>query len=187
MLGEPDITRRRAPQRLSISLDDESVKLIEKFQLKFKTSKADVIRRALRCYNEIEEAGGPPLDYIRAYIDFLAKGEHVIVDVDHWRTIFNEIGEGSKKFWDEVHRIGDNHRAEYCDKGLRSVREILDYVEKANWYKLSADSEHGYTLVLNVPESKKFVKTFFEGLFSAYPQIIEITEGFGKIRINVVT
>jgi len=118
------------------------------------------------------------------YIDFLAKGEHTICDVDHWKCLFEEIGEGSKKFWDEVYRIGEMHRDEYADKGLKSVGDILEYVEKTNWYRLSIDSENSFTLILTVPQSRRFVRTFFEGLFRPL-QNVDITDTYGKIRINI--
>ena len=178
--------RRHPPVRLSISLDEESVTLIEKLQRKHKTSKADIIRRAVRYLNVTEEKGGVPLDTCRVYLDFLSRGEHVIVDVEHWRALFSEIGSGSDEFWKEVREIGRQHWREYYDKGLRDVREILGYVEKTNWYKLSVDSERGFTLILSVPEAKRFVRSFFEGLFDASTHNVEITENHGKIRVTIM-
>lgn len=174
---------RRVPKRLTVSLDEESLKLIEELQFKYKTSKGDVVRRAVHFYNEFDRLG-IPLQTLRVYVDFLAKGEHVICDVDHWKTLFEEIGEGSKKFWDEVYKIGEMHRDEYADKGLKSVREILEYVEKTNWYRLSVDSENSFTLVLNVPQARRFMRTFFEGLFRPLLNV-DIADTYGKIRINV--
>ena len=190
LIGKPNIKRRkmnsstrRVPKRLTVSLDEESLKLIEESQFKHKTSKADVVRRAVHFYNEFDRVG-VPLQALRAYMDFLAKGEHTICDVDLWEALFEEIGEGSKKFWDEVYKIGEMHRDEYADKGLKSVREILEYVEKANLYRLSVDSENSFTLILTVPKSRRFVRTFFEGLFRSLLNV-DITDTYGKIRINV--
>jgi len=61
---------------------------------------------------------------------------------------------------------------------------FLEYVEKTNWYKLNIDSKQSFTLVLATLESTKFIKTFFEGFFSKYPQRVEITEEYMKLRIN---
>jgi hypothetical protein len=49
------------------------------------------------------------LDHIQIYIDYLAKMEHVIVDIANWKSIFSEIGNGSEKFWNEVYQIGVEH------------------------------------------------------------------------------
>lgn len=173
-------------ERLSVSLDEKSLTFLKRYLSKYNTSKADILRRALQCLDNVEEATEEvPLENIRVYIDYLAKMEHVIVDIAHWRAIFSEIGEGSEGFWDEVYKIGEEHRKEYHDKGLREVRQILEYVEKTNWYKLSVDSENSYTLILAASEAGRFVKTFFEGFFKDFPKNVEITEEHKKIRINI--
>lgn len=173
-------------ERLSVSLDEKSISTIKKYLTKYNTSQADIIRRALNCLETIEDATEKaPLQDILTYIDYLANKEHLILDIAHWKSIFTEIGEGSKKFWDEVYTIGDAHREEYFDKGIRDVKQVLEYVEKTNWYKLNIGSKQSFTLVLAVLESTKFIKTFFEGFFSNYPQRVEITEEYMKLRINV--
>lgn len=173
-------------ERLSVSLDEKSILTIKKYLTKYNTSQADIIRRALNCLETIEDATEKaPLQDILTYIDYLANKEHLIIDIAHWKSIFAEIGEGSKKFWDEVYTIGDAHRREYFDKDIREVEQILKYVEKTNWYKLNIDSKKSFTLVLAALESTKFIKTFFEGFFSKYPQRVEITEEYMKLRINV--
>ncbi|RLG57244.1 MAG: CopG family transcriptional regulator [Hadesarchaea archaeon] len=177
---------RHPPIRLTISLDEETANLLAKLQHQYNSSKAEVIRKAVNYLDVVEEKGGASLDACKAYLDFLCKGEHIIVDVEHWKAIFSEIGEGSDGFWREVRDVGRHHWQEYYDKGLREVKDILEYVEKANWYRLSVDSSRAFTLILNVREAKRFVRTFFEGLFDASPHKVEITEGRGKIRINVM-
>jgi len=172
-------------ERLSISLDEKSSSILNKYLSKYGTSKADIIRKALDCLETMEETvEETSLENILAYVDYLAEGEHLIVDIAHWKSIFIEIGEGSKKFWDEVYKIGDSHRREYSDKGVKEVEQILRYIEKTNWYKLNVDSEKSFTLVLTALESARFIKTFFEGFFSNYPQKIKITEEYMKIRVN---
>lgn len=164
-------------ERLSVSLDEKSLSIIEEYLSKYNVSKAGIIRKALQCLKNMEELREKiPLENIMTYIDYLANMEHIIVDVAHWKSIFSEIGKGSEKFWDEVYKIGEAHTKEYYDKGLRDVEQILRYIEKTNWYKL----------ILTVSESSKFIKTFFEGFFSKFPQKIEISEGYKKIRIKLI-
>lgn len=174
-------------ERLSVSLDEKSLSIIEEYLSKYNVSKAGIIRKALQCLKNMEELREKiPLENIMTYIDYLANMEHIIVDVAHWKSIFSEIGKGSEKFWDEVYKIGEAHTKEYYDKGLRDVEQILRYIEKTNWYKLNIDSENSYTLILTVSESSKFIKTFFEGFFSKFPRKIEISEGYKKIRIKLI-
>ncbi len=174
-------------ERLSISLNNESSKIIQKYLPKYQGSKADLIRRALIYLDKCEEIQ-ETVDFktIEAYIDYLGKLEHVIVDISHWKVIFNEIGTGSSKFWDEIYRIGEEHRKEYYDKGIRNIRMVLEHVEKTNWYKLNVDSEDCYTLILTVTEAGKFVKNFLTGFFKDYPRKVEISDEGKKIRIRVI-
>lgn len=173
-------------KRICAKFDDEALAILEKYQTKYKGSTANLLRRALQCLKICEEMQEKaPREYIKAYIDYLAKMEHVIVDIAHWKVIFSEIGEGSEKFWNEIHTIGEEHLKEYQDKGLKTVKQMLEYVEKTNWYRLSVDSENSFTLILTVSEASKFVKIFFEGLFENYPRRVEFIEEFKKIRIRV--
>jgi len=172
--------------RLSVSLNDKSLAIIQKYLTKYDTSQADIIRRALYWMDIIEETTQKvSVENILTYVDYLSNSEHLILDIAHWRAIFIEIGDGSKKFWDDIYKTGDFHRKEYFDKGIRDIRQILKYVEKTNWYTLKEDSKNSFTLVLAIPESARFIKTFFDGFFSNYPQKVEIAEEYMKLRINV--
>ncbi len=173
-------------RRITTNLDEESLAILDKYHAKYKGSTASLLRRALKCLKNCEEMQEKaPDEYIQAYIGYLAKMEHVIVDITHWKSIFTEIGEGSEKFWNEIYKVGEQHLKEYQDKGLRTVRQILEYVEKTNWYKLSIDSENSFTLILAVSEAGKFVKMFFEGVFKNYPKKVEIVAGTKKILVRV--
>ncbi len=172
-------------KRICINFDDESLAVIEKY--KCEGSMANLFRRAIKYLKFCEEAQEKAsLEKITVYIDFLTKMEHVILDIADGKAIFSEIGEGSEKFWGEIQKIGEEHLKEYQDKGLRTIKQMLEYVEKTNWYKLSTDSEDTYTLILTVSEASKFVKTFFEGLFKNYSRKVEIIEESKKIRIRVM-
>ena len=173
-------------ERLSVSLDEESVNIINQYLPKYKGSKANLIRRALEALKEHQEIQNKvTFDTIKTYVDYLASMEHVIVDIAHWKSIFTEIGDGSQQFWKEVYDIGTEHWKEYYDKGIRNVQDTLRYVEKTNWYKLNEDSENSYTLILTVSEASRFVATFFQGFFSRYTRNVEIREDYKKIRIRV--
>ena len=173
-------------ERLSVSLDEESLSIIEKYLPKYRGSKADIIRRALQYLKEYEETQEKtPLTTIRIYIEYLAQMEHVIVDIAHWKAIFSEIGEGSEEFWDEVYKIGEEHRKEYSDRGIKNIQKVLEYIEKTNWFKLNVDSEYSFTLILTVSEAGRFVKTFLEGFFKNYSRDVEIVGEHKKIRINI--
>ena len=120
-------------RRLCAYFDDESLEIIDKYIEKYKGSTASLLRKALLCLKSHEEAEEKvSWESIIAYVDFLAKKEHVIVDIAHWKAIFSEIHEDSEVFWEEVYKIGEEHLNEYYDKGLKNIRDILEYVEKTN-------------------------------------------------------
>jgi hypothetical protein len=172
-------------QRLSISLNEKSVGIIKKYQEKYDTSQSEIIRKALSYLEAMEETTEKtPLDTVLAYVRYLADKEHLIIDIAQWKAIFIEIGDGSKKFWEDVTKIGDFHRKEYNDKGIVDPEQILKIMENTNWYSLKKDSKNSFTLVLAVSESARFVKTFFEGFFNKYPKKVDIQEESMKIRIN---
>ena len=174
-------------KRLSVSLDEESIGIINEYLPKYKGSKANLIRKALETLKNHENLQKKvPFTTIETYVDYLASMEHVIVDIAHWKAIFTEINEGSNRFWNEVHDIGAEHWKEYYDKGIRTVQSTLEYVEKTNWYKLNIDSENSFTLILTVSEASRFVATFFKGFFSRHPKNIEIREDYKKIRIRII-
>ena len=138
-------------KRLCAYFDDESTAIIEKYEKKYGGSTAAILRKALQCLKNNEEAQEKTSwENIIAYVDFLANMEHVILDIAHWKLIFTEIGKGSEKFWEEMRRIGEEHTKEYYDKGLKNIKDILEYVEKTNWYRLSIDSDTSFTLILGI-------------------------------------
>jgi hypothetical protein len=175
-------------ERLSISLNEKSVNILKKYQEKYDTSQADIIRRALNYFETMEKVTEKTsLDNIVSFAELLADREHLIIDIAHWKSFFIEIGEGSKKFWDDVYKIGDFHRKEYADRGLLEPDKILKYMEKTNWFTLKQDSKNNFTLILAVSESAKFIKTFFQGFFNNYQKKVNIQEEYMKIRISFST
>ena len=101
-------------ERLTISLDKESTDIINTHLSKYHGSKADIIRKALHYFQEIEQLEEKtPMKTIRIYLDYLANMEHVIVDIALWKAIFHEIQKGSDEFWDDVYHIGQEHQKDF--------------------------------------------------------------------------
>ncbi len=177
--------KKRLHERMSVSLDPESVELLEKLQAHYGTSKSGVIRDALKYLNVITEKGDVSVDSLRAYLDLLVNGDHVILDVENWNSLFSDVEEFPEEFWDKVYEIGKQHWDVYYDKGLQDVEDILNYIENTNWYSLSKDSEGVFTLVLKERSSKKFVRLFLKGIFDGSHQDVELSESYRKIRVHV--
>jgi hypothetical protein len=172
--------------RLTVSLDNDSEVIVDSISKKYGLNKTGVVRKALKLLDQQEKLNKTcSTDTIQAYCEFLENKDHIILDVDHWDAFFNEIDEGSEKFWDAVYEIGVEHQKEYHNKGIRTVREILSFVEKTNWYILNEDSDKSFTLILNLSISGKFVEHFFKGFFLHHPQEVTIKRGARKIRVTI--
>ena len=171
--------------RTSIALDKKTWEILQILIRKKNTTASDIIRRALTMYFEVENATNKiSPDATKIYTDFLADGEHVIVDIEHWAAIWEELNEkASEKFWKEIERSGFEHGIQYKNKGLTDVYDILRYMEVGNFFKIKIDAEGCYTLVLSTHTEQKFLKIFLENIFKAQGIKAEIRESFGKLRI----
>ena len=170
--------------RLSVSLNDETEDLIEKLQDELGTSKAEVVRRAVKLFDAVGGKDGPDDHCLKVYVDLLSKGGHVVVDRDIWRLLSREIEGGSESLWEGVREVGEHHWDQMADKGVEDPEEVLEYVEKDNLYELRKESENSFTLLLRVPESRELVEEFLEGIFGKSPHSFEIDSSQGKVMVR---
>jgi hypothetical protein len=177
----------KAPVRITISLDSETAALFEKLRKETKLSQSGVFRRALRFYSEnrklIDEYGS---ERIKIYVDMLASGEHIILDVDHF-LLFLKLIESSPdkdKFWEDHLRVAKSH-AEQLPSKVPTAEELLKRLEACNFFKINKVSEEEFTLVLYSDLTKKFIKTFLEVVLSRMGYNVEIKEDFAKLRVKV--
>ena len=175
------------PVRITIALDKETNRLFEKLKAESKLSKSGLIRRALHFYSEnkevIDEHGS---ERINTYVDMLAHGEHIILDIDHF-LLFLKLIESSPekdKFWEDHQRVARAHAEEFVKK-FRTPEEVLQRLEACNFYKLRKTSEGEYTLVTDEP-MKKFMKTFLEEVFAGLGFKAEVKEDFAKLRVKAI-
>ncbi len=175
----------RKTVRTSIALDKRTQEMLEILMKKKNTTASEIIRRAINLYFEFENATTKiSPDVTKIYTDFLANGEHVIVDIEHWTAIWEELNEkASERFWKIIERTGYEHGIQYMNKGLRNVYDILRYMEVGNYFRIKIDGEGCYTLILSTHVEQKFLKIFLENLFKAQGCEVEIIEGYGKLRI----
>ena len=73
------------PTRITVAFDKTTADLLEKISTEAQVSQSEVMRRALKFYNENKALEDPTTKKkILAYTDMLLNGEHIILDVDHW-------------------------------------------------------------------------------------------------------
>lgn len=170
-------------ERLSISIDNKIKQKLDEMRRKKNKSSSEVVRDLINFGHELMKTD-VDIESIQIWVDYLAKRQHMILDIEHWRVIFSEIEQiEDENFWKQMEEIGLSHAFQYKMKGLDNVDKILRYVEKANWYEIKEEGNGVYTLILNDLKIKKFVKIFLEKVFDGQGIKARIAEGFGKLIV----
>ncbi len=177
-----------APTRVTIALDPETTRLFEELKTETRLSQSGLIRRALQFYSEnkklIDRHG---TKRINTYVDMLAEGEHVILDIDHL-LMFLKLVENSpdkEKFWQDHKKVADSH-SEHLTEKIKKPLDFLERLEACNFFKLSRTSDTEYTLILYADVTKRFVKTLIEDVLAGMGFKVEIKEDLAKLRLRVL-
>ncbi len=173
------------PVRITIAIDEDMLEILNKMKEKFKISQSELIRRALKFYNdyyEIIQQVSP--DQLITYLEMLPNGEHVILDIDHW-LIMLKLVENIDEFWKVHEEIAIAH-AETLPRQLKSPLELLKRLEACNFFSLSIESGNNFTLILGSDLPKKFLRIFIEKVVESMGYEVEIKEGISKLRIKLI-
>jgi hypothetical protein len=177
-----------SPTRVTIALDPQTSKLFEELKAETKLSQSGLIRKALQFYSENKKLmDRHGTDRINTYVDMLADGEHVILDIDHF-FMFLKLVEGSgkaEKFWEDHKKVAQSH-GEHLTPKVKSPEDFLERLEACNFFKLSKNSDSEFTLILYSDITKKFVKTLVEDVLVEMGHNIEIKEDLAKLRLKVL-
>jgi len=175
------------PTRITVAFDQPTANLLEKLSREAELSQSEIMRRAIKFYNENIALTDPNVrKKITLYMDMLMNGEHVILDVDHW-LLFLRLVEASpeaEKFWDEHRKVAQSHRDQLKSK-VRTAEEVLRRLETCNFFRMTKDSEKDFTLVLGSELPKRFVKITIEEFFLAVGIKAEIKENLAKMSVVV--
>jgi hypothetical protein len=175
------------PTRITVAFDQPTANLLEKISKDTELSQSEIMRRALKFYNENKTLTDPEIRRkAYAYMDLLLGGEHIILDVDHW-LLFLQLIESSpdkEKFWAEHKTVARSHK-EQLNNRVHSADELLKRLEICNFYRLTKNSEREYTLVFGSELPKKFVRVFLEEFFSAMAIKAEIKENLTKLIVTI--
>jgi hypothetical protein len=175
------------PTRVTVAFDKTTADLLEKISADAQVSQSEVMRRAIKFYNENKALeDGATKKKIFAYSDMLLNGEHVIVDVDHWLMFLSLIATSPEreKFWSEHRELARAHWEQLKTK-VHSAEEMLSRLEICNFYRLTKNAPNDYTLVLVSETSKDFIRIFLEEYFSAMGVKAEIKENLTKLRVTI--
>ncbi|HOT07238.1 MAG: Ribbon-helix-helix protein, copG family [Methanosaeta sp. PtaB.Bin039] len=178
----------KAPERITIALDEETARLFKKMKEEMGISQSELMRESLKFYGKHRSL----FDFVEdkkvyTHAEMLSAGEHVILDIDHWLLFLNfvESHPDREKFWG-LHREVCQAHAEQFKHKLFNAESILRRLEACNLFKLSKGQNGEFTLVLSSDLAKKFVKLEVEEIFKGMGLVVEIKEDFGKLRLKVI-
>lgn len=172
-------------ERLTISIDSNIRSILSEYKKSTGKSHSEIVREAIKNYFS---NNGKKYDEgtTRLYQEMLAKGEHVILDIDHWilfLKIVNGMGEGD--FWKDHKAVAMSHGEQFLQSGL-SAMDILRRLEVCNFFTLNAHSSRIFTLILTSEVTKGFIKTFIEEVFNEMGFKFEVKEDYSKLRVIIL-
>jgi hypothetical protein len=176
------------PTRITVAFDQSTASLLEKISKETELSQSEIMRRALRFYNENKVMLDPVIrKKTYAYMDLLLSGEHVILDVDHWLLFLNliESSPEQEKFWSAHRAVAQSHKEQLKSK-VHTAADVLTRLETCNFFRMAKNSEKDFTLILGSEVPKKFVKILIEEFFSAIGVKAEIKENLAKLNATIM-
>jgi len=174
----------KKPIRVTVALDEESYEIFNRLRDEMRVSQSELIRRVLKFYSIYRELERYESEKIKIYVEMLAEGEHVILDIDHWVTFlrFIETHPERDEFW-KIHReIAKAHAEQFMG---RSAGYILGRLEACNFFRVNKVAENEWTLILGNEITKNFIKIFLEEVFSGIGIKAEIKEDLTKLRVRI--
>jgi hypothetical protein len=170
--------------RTTIALDEESANILEKLAKEMGVSYSTLVRLALKLFPQ--HGSTKDLENMKLWSSLLSKGEHIILDIDHWLLFLRYIESSEKKesFYSEGKKIAKSH-AEQLAKITPTPEGYLKRLEACNFYRLNKDSEDEYTLVLNSDLAKRFVKELISETLTEMGFNLEIKEDLMKLRVKI--
>lgn len=175
----------KSPIRVTISFDEPTYQNFESLKKDLRVSQSEVIRRAIKFYYENRcSMGSIDGEKAKEYIDMLAEGEHVILDVDHWLLFLKTIESSADQadFWDTHRGIARSH-AEQLAKKITTPEALLRRLESCNFFKISQSGDKEYTLLTGPGIQRRFIREFLEETFAGMGFGAIIKEDYSKLRV----
>lgn len=172
--------------RITIALDDETQKILEKLAKEVGLSQSALVRSALKFFAQNRESA-KDFGSMKLWSSLLMKSEHIILDIDHWLLFLKYIESHGKKdaFYEECKKVSKSH-AEQLSKVTTTPEEYLRRLEACNLYKMNKDSDGEYTLVLTSNLSKRFMKELISETLSDMGFDVSIKEDLMKLRVRIM-
>jgi predicted transcriptional regulator len=173
----------RGLTRITIAVDDETLEVLKRIARGTELSYSAIVRSAVKSFSPgtPEEA-----ERLRIWSNMLSKGEHVILDVDHYLLFLKYVESSPRKeaFYREGVKVALSH-AEQLLKTIKTPEDYLKRLEACNLFKLVRGADGEYTLVLSSELSKRFIKELVSTTMSGMGFKFQIKEDLAKLRVEV--
>ncbi len=171
--------------RITVVVDEETFKRLKEIKEKENISLNRIIKHAINLYLKYKDMGN--IDKINIYFDMLLKGEHIILDIDHWLVMLKLIKKynAMKEFLEEHRKIAIAHGEQLREK-LNDAEDFFKRLEACNFFKYIKDRDNVYTLVLNHEDYKEFIKILVEEVLKHMGYNIRIKEDILKLRVYLI-
>jgi len=171
-------------KRISVALDPETFDALYSIIKRRRQTISEVVRSAIMHYYEKESRGYSDIENLEICAELLAGGGHVVVDLELWIAMLNELNDkASEEFWRTTRKEGYRHGIYYKNVGITNLEDVLRHSQVKNWYKLRAE-KNCYLLIFSAQAIRNFLRTYLEGLFEALSVDVDITEGMRSFMIT---
>ncbi len=176
---------KKKNERLTVNLDPESMERLDDLQSELRTSKSEVVRRALKYQEVVLEKEDLSPDELETILDLRLRPDNLLFDIGIFQAFLEEIGEPSEDLKEELREIGRQFYSNYCAIGIAEPIKCLKRLERTNLYRLIVDSENNYTIVPIIPELGEYLKIFFKGYLNASDLSVNVIMDRHKVRIRI--
>ncbi|MBS3781349.1 MAG: ribbon-helix-helix protein, CopG family [Candidatus Thermoplasmatota archaeon] len=177
--------KTKGNERVTVNLDPESLERLEKIESELRTSKSEVVRRALEYLEIVLEKDNLSPEDLDTILDLRMRPDNLLFDIGIFQAFLEEIDEPSENLKEELKEIGGEFYTSYCEKGIAEPMKCLSRLEKTNLYRLIIESENNFTIIPMIPDMAEYLKTFLEGYIENSNISAELKMDKHKIRLRV--
>ncbi len=174
--------------RITVSLNEPANEALESLVEETGSKQSELVRQALQFYAENLTAAQEGRDVrLEEYHRMLAKGEHVMLDIDFLHAMLNyvedENGEPPQEFFDEVDPVSEYHAKEYEDR-FEDLGELLNWMSLCGFLTVRRSEENTYHIVFPSRQVRWFMMRFIEKSAADLPFDIEMESGISKVLVS---
>lgn len=170
--------------RITVSLDDETVEAIERLREESDTNRSELVRRAIRYYDQNHTVGDRGRsDQRRQLVEAFDRRDHVLLDRDFFQ-LFLHSSQRDDSFRAEVERIASYHAAEYAER-FDSATTVLDWLTVCGFLDYRRTTATTVQLLFRDEAERDVMGTFTVSVLEALGYDVTVVEtGITKLAVE---